>query len=172
MRFRSQNGIMLVLALFLMGIFLIMGMGFLQQRVGQNRAAVAALNEVQARAAARAGIEDAMAKLTKDFRFPPKWDGTQKEYTYSELLKDVDGEVVGGYTLSIDSRYDAGQYWLYRITSQGIAGPPASPSARCTLHTELDVSTIERPLGGGWFPPQLPNPHFFELFFIRQGEPL
>jgi hypothetical protein len=162
----------LVLTLLLMGIFLIMGMGFLQQRVAQNRAAVAAVEEVQARAIARSGLEDAMAKFRKHHDFPPQSDLAQSRYSYSEQMLDVDGEPVGSYSVSVDTRYAAGKYWLLRLSSTGIVGPASQPLASCTLYAEIDTSQVKRPLGGGWNPPQLPNPNLAKFIVIKQGDAL
>ncbi len=165
----GKRGMMLLLTLFLMGIFLIMAMGFLQQRVGQNKASTATIEEVQARAIARSGIEDAMAKLSKHHDFPPRSDVSQKQYRYTENISNSDGVTKGSFTVAIDTRYAQGEFWLVRITSTGYLGGPTQPLAKSTCFAELDVSKIQRPRPNP-SAPKVANPHFFELFFIKQGE--
>jgi Tfp pilus assembly protein PilX len=168
-RLAAKRGMLLLLVLFVMGIFLIMAMGFLQQRVSQKKASTAAIEEVQARAIARSGLEDALAKLAKHHDFPPRADESQKQYRYTEEIATADGATGGAFTVAIDTRYQRGEFWLIRITSTGYLGNPAYPLAQSTCFAELDVSKLQRPRPNP-SAPKVVNPNLFKFFFVKQGD--
>ncbi len=149
---------MLVVALLLSLLFLVLGMGFLTQRVTQYRGAFRAAEAVQALACARAGLEDVRTKLNLDYAFPPPAADDQPVFSYSEVIQDFGGgPIVGSYTVTIDSTYRQAPFGLLKITVVGSAGDPQQPLARRKLYGELDVLPVLRT------DPALPNPDFFEF---------
>jgi hypothetical protein len=136
---------MLVITLFLAVLFLILGMGFLTQRVTQYRGSFRAAEAVQALACARAGLEDVRTKLNVDYNFPPPGADDQPVFSYCEVLTDLASNTpVGSYTVSIDTTYRQAPYSLLRITIVGQAGDPTEPVARRKLYAELDISPTLR----------------------------
>jgi hypothetical protein len=160
---------MLLIVLLLMGVFLIMGMGFIQQRVGQSRAMNLAINDLQSQSLARSGLEDALAKLAKHHDFPPLSDISQNKYVYTERVVNLGGQDIGGFTVSIDTKYQAHSFWIIRISSRGFLGAQTDPQAQSTVFAELDMSKVRRPLPTA-SSPKVPNPNFFEWLFVTQGE--
>lgn len=136
---RRPRAFMLILVLFLLLILLTMGLAFLGTRVAQYRASVLSVEEAQARAVARAGMEDARAKLEMDLDFPPRGAEDQLVFTYSEDVTDVSGTLVGSYTVTIDVRWRREPYQVLRITSEGQVGPRDEPFARSVLRAHLDL---------------------------------
>lgn len=149
---------MLVVALLLSLLFLVLGMGFLTQRVTQYRGAFRAAEAVQALACARAGLEDVRTKLNLDYSFPPPAADDQPVFTYTEVIEDLGSTTpVGSYTVSLDSSYRQSPYGLLRITVVGSAGDPQQPLARRKLYAELDVLPVLRT------DPALLNPDYFKF---------
>ena len=165
----SRRGVMLLIVLLLMAVFLVMGMGFIQQRVGQNSAANLAITELQAQSLARSGLEDALTKLAKHHDFPPLSDVSQNKYVYTERVVNPGGEDIGGFTVSIDTRYQTNTFWIIRISSRGFLGAQTDPQAQSTVFAELDMSKVKRPLPNA-NSPKVPNPKFFKLLFVTKGE--
>ncbi|MEW6278573.1 MAG: hypothetical protein AB1758_08135 [Candidatus Eremiobacterota bacterium] len=153
-----QRGVMLVVALLICTTLLVLGIGFMSQRVLQYRGAYRAGETSQALALARAGLEDARLKLERDFRFPPPAGDDQNVFTYTERLLDMDDVTeVGRYTVTVDVTQKGAPYWILRITSVGSVGPPTDPVARHKLYAEIDVSSTVRG------DPATPNPELFDF---------
>ena len=126
---RRTRAFVLVLVLFCIVILFTMGFGFLGSRVGQYRSTHQSGLAAQARALARAGLEDARAKINKDISFPPPLMAGSSFFCYSEDLTDSSGSYLGSYKVSIDSAGLVSTPTYLSITSMGGAGG-ASPAAR------------------------------------------
>ena len=151
----SRRGFLLIVAMLLCLMLVVLGMGFLGKRGGQYQAALEQARAGQARAVAEAGIEDAMLKLNKDLFFPPPGDQDQLQFSYSEELTDLKGDVVGTYYVTVDSRRasspdppDPSYPSVYFVESRGFLGPdPEHPLAVVRLHMEVNLD--EGDPGGG-----------------------
>lgn len=124
-------------------------------QAGKLSAAQARANSAQAKALARAGLEDARIKLGKDVLFPPPHD-EQEFFSYSEDVLTTAGDFLGTYTVIIDLRYEVPQRDLpppnediivyegvYIVTATGKVGERAQvPVAERTLYGELDIDTF------------------------------
>lgn len=143
---RSRRAFLLIMALILIIILVVMGFGFLGSRVGQYQSTGRAVNAAQARAIARAGIEDARAKLNLDIGFPPPPGAGQPSFTYVEDLQDMSGAAVGFYRVRFDwsKAYEA-PYFVLSLTSTGYLGPRTAPVAQHTYRAYIDVSPIKSP---------------------------
>ncbi len=137
-----RPGFIMIAALLITVILVVAGMAYLGSRVAQYRGAAKGLEAAQARALARAGIEDARVKLEKDYRFPPQSAYDQPVFTYSEDVRDG-GTVIGSYTVSIDEMHRSSPFFVLRITSVGVVGNRTSPSAQATIRADLDTSTAD-----------------------------
>ena len=145
----------LILTLLLATLLLVGGMAYLCQRQSEARWSQNALNAMQARTLAEAGLEDARLKLGKLHSFPPFAD-EQKQFEYSEDIVDFNGRVAGTYTVKIDSRLTAesGPYRVLKVESLGRLGPRSRPLAQRLIYAELDLSPVIRGTN-------TPNPKFF-----------
>jgi hypothetical protein len=150
------------MALILMGLFLIMGIGFLSQRVAQNEAARAFQSQVQAEALAQAGLSDAVTKLAKRSSFPPLEDKDQRLFVYTEPVTDGSGQVVGEYEVTVDMTYAKIPYGIARLTSVGRAGGPGRFVAERSLRAELDISAYQRSPAGN----TTPNADRFHFHYV------
>ena len=152
---RARRGFALILVLLLIILLLTIGMAFMGKRSPQYDAAYQAALQVQARALAEAGLEDAHQKLMKDLNFPPLGDRDQNVFSYSEQVTEVgSGAVVGYYFVTLDlswSRRTATPTESFpsiiTVTSQGILGEdmtkPAA-SSRMKMEIEIDTSQVPR----------------------------
>ena len=148
---------------------LVLGMGFLSQREAQSRAAKMSLFQLQARALAEAGLEDARAKLSKRHSFPPLAGMQQRNFQYSETLSDTAGNPVGVYLVEVDMSFADGPTWILKITSRGIHGTFDDPLAEYVLHAEMDVSEFDRvPIARSIYNP---NPDRFKTLYTKVGKP-
>ena len=136
------------MALLLLTIMLIGGLGLMASRAGGARAASEAVLSVQADAIARAGLEDALLKLSMDTNFPPgyPWPDDQNFFAYSENFGR------GSYSVVVELNYVRklidetafvvptrnNEYQIYRILSTGIVGPREEPLARRTVRADRD----------------------------------
>lgn len=146
----KRRGMLLVVALLVLGVALLAGMGLMTSQVSNYRGVHSAEDSAMALCLAQAGLEDARLKLERDPLFPPHGDGNlvepdtgskpqeQSLFTYSEDLF-LDGQRAGSYRVSIDSSFAAG-YQFLRVTSNGLVGPTESPSAQRVLKVDLDIS--------------------------------
>ncbi|MBX3170724.1 MAG: hypothetical protein KF760_25185 [Candidatus Eremiobacteraeota bacterium] len=142
-----RKGFMLVTALLLCSIVLLLGMGFLGSRVGQYNSTMQASLAARARWVARAGLEDARAKLQRDIHFPPHPSQLQTTYSYSEDLHDLSTppQYVGTYDVQLDSSHDLPNLRVLVITSRGQVrapgqGPTAPPLACHSYRACIDVT--------------------------------
>ena len=142
----KRRGFLLILSLLLCVFLLLCGMAFMGKRAAQYRGAFAMQKGIRARALAEAGLEDARVKLDKDVSFPPPGDRDQTLFTYSETVRDSAGQVVGSYTVTVDSRWkvpqnppDPNSPSVILVTSVGnLGGDPARPEATYALRMEID----------------------------------
>lgn len=105
------------MVLLLTGLLLVLGMAYLGMQGPEAQASQEAVSSAQAYQLARAGLEDAFCKLSKDKVFPPPGGLEQPTYTYGEQLADA-----GSYRVTVDvSRIEPPQS-LIGIVSQGFAG--------------------------------------------------
>jgi len=142
------------MALFMVLILVVLGFGFLGSRVGQYQSTGQSVLAAQARALARAGIENARAKLNYDIAFPPLSGPKQFLYNYSEEVTDSSNTFAGSYKVTLDaSQALIPPYYLLVISSQGLAGPKSAPLATHTYRAYLDVSPILVP----------PSPTHFQI---------
>lgn len=158
----SRRGFALVVSFLLLLVVFILGVGFLGQRTALYKEALATRNASQARVAALSGMEDCRVKLEKDTLFPPLGSAEQLVFTYSQPLLSVSGQVVGGYTVTVDRRLQLQPYALIRVTSIGFTGPADRPTASRRLYAELDISPAIR----GTYDP---NPNFFRWIHWLDG---
>jgi Tfp pilus assembly protein PilX len=166
---KARRGATLIFVMLLSLVLLVLGMGFLSQRVAQNRAANLELRGLQARALAEAGLEDARIKLAKRHSFPPLDDLQQTDFRYTETLDDAFGQPAGSYQVRLDTTFADGPNWIARVTSRGWVGPSESPEAENVLFAEIDISewtraTINRSV-------YTPNPDRFRVIYLQEGEP-
>ena len=138
----SRRGYLMPMAILIMGILVVTGMGFLSAQSRNYRAAVQSSSGHQARSIAVAGIEDAHIKLLKDPEFPPPGDEGQYLFTYQEELRDVGGgPVVGHYAVTVDTTYAEGPYYVIVVTSRG---EELSKGIHYTVRAEFDVAPFDR----------------------------
>lgn len=142
-----------------MGLMLILlAMGMLGSRGSLYRAARDSARAGQARALARAGLEDARVKLAYDLDFPPPAADDQRVYEYLETMHDPDsGRIVGSFLVRVDTRFRVEPYHLVQVRSVGLVGDRLDPEARATVAATLDLSPQDRTN------PSLPNPDLFEV---------
>lgn len=149
---RQRKGMLLIVALLVLGVALLAGMGLMTSQVSNYRGVHAAEEAAMALCLAQSGLEDARLKLERDGLFPPRGDGNllkpdtgtkpqdQSLFTYSEDIS-LDGKRIGAYRVSIDASFLPG-YKFVRITSNGLVGPTEAPTAQHVLKVDLDVATI------------------------------
>ena len=151
----DKRGSFLIAALLILAILLSLGIGLMSGQAGKLSAAQARANASQAKALARAGLEDARVKLGKDILYPPPHD-EQEFFSYSEDVFTTAGDFLGTYTVVIDLRYEVANKDLpppnediilyegvYIVTSIGKVGDRAvAPLAERTLYGEIDIDTF------------------------------
>ncbi|MFN8610046.1 MAG: hypothetical protein U0931_21065 [Vulcanimicrobiota bacterium] len=134
---RARHAFMLVTSLLLCSLVLLLGMGFLGSRVGQYQSAIQASLAARARWVARAGLEDARAKLQRDIHFPPHPSQQQTAYSYTEDLYDLSSppQYVGTYDVQLDSSHDIPNLRVLTVLSRGqvpaLGQGPGSPPLAC-----------------------------------------
>lgn len=137
--------------LMVMLLLLILGMGFLGKQADAYRSATQAVAGQVAMECAMAGLEDARVKLMNDGNFPPSGDENQQQFTYTEVLKGLDGTDLGTYTVTVDSRWMDPPVEIYKVDVVGRAGPPdAPPTLARRVSVEFDLAEVR---GGS------PNPN-------------
>ncbi len=130
----------MVVALLVLGVALVAGMGLMTSQVSNYRGVKAVEDAAQALSLAQAGLEDARLKLERDLDFPPKGDPGQTLFTYSEDVL-IGAQRVGSYRISIDTALQSTDYDMIRVTSTGLVGPGEGPTAQRTLRIDLDTDT-------------------------------
>ena len=146
-----RRGALLIVALLVLGVALVAGMGLMTSQVSNYRGVHSAEDAAMALCLAQSGLEDARLKLERDPLFPPRGDGNlmdqdsgdkpqeQTLFTYSEDIL-VNGSRIGSYRVSIDTSF-VPSYQFVRVTSNGLVGSSEAPSAQRTLKVDLDVKT-------------------------------
>lgn len=140
---------LLVVALLVLGVALVAGMGLMTSQIASYRGVSAVEGAAQALALAQAGLEDARLKMERDYQFPPRGDGNFMEdtspnaqgqtlFTYCEDVR-VGGKRFGSYQVSIDTSFVT-EYKFTRIISNGIIGPLEAPIAQRTLKVDIDTN--------------------------------
>lgn len=151
----------IILSLLLLTLLLVLGMGLSSQSGRRNEGARRLQDEVAARAAAEAGIEDAREKLLKDPNFLP--GETLSSLGYAEVLTDLAGQPYARYTVTLDLSLQGDPHRLLRIVSVGDVGSVGSSRVRRTLVAEVDLSPRLRDDSG-------PNPDYLQIInFIDKG---
>lgn len=111
------------------------------------KAARAQAEAVQARQLAQAAWQDVRVKLGTDILFPPQ--GVRESFSYSEDVKDSQGNFVGTYTVLVDVREgkafrdENGQLTqgFYSVTCIGKVGDRGfEPRAERIIRYELDMN--------------------------------
>ncbi|MBX3171825.1 MAG: hypothetical protein KF760_30720 [Candidatus Eremiobacteraeota bacterium] len=132
----KRRGIMIIVAMLVLGLLLILGMGILGSQQARYRAATRSSDAAQALCLAEAGLEDVRCKLEKDRQFPPRAADDQRTFSYSETLSNGPLEL-GSYYVEVDWSYDVAPYHILKITAIGCVGPRENPRAQRTLLGEL-----------------------------------
>lgn len=142
---------LLIVALLVLGVALLAGMGLMSSQVSNYRGVHAAEDAAMALCLAQSGLEDARLKLERDALFPPRGDGNlvkpdsgskpqeQSLFTYSEDMY-LNGQRLGSYRVSIDISFVPG-YGFIRVISNGLVGTTEAPTAQHVLKVDLDVNT-------------------------------
>lgn len=136
---RSTRGSALVMALFVVAIIFVAGLGFAGQSKAQYQASMQAGRAAEAMSLAEAGIEDAVAKLRRDWDFPPRSADDQLVFSYEDTLSNSSGDVIGTYQVQIDRTAIVSDHKVLVVRSKGRLGPSAEPLAERTLEIEFDL---------------------------------
>ncbi len=128
----------IIMSLLLLAMLLVLGIGMATQSARRGEGTRSLGEELAARAAAEAGLEDARVKLLKDPGFLPS--ETLEEMSYSEVLTDLAGQPYARYTVTLDFRLRGDPHRLLRIISVGDVGAEGSSRVRRTLEAEVDLS--------------------------------
>lgn len=136
---KFRRGSTLILALLIVGVIFLAGLGFLAQAAEQYKAAGSAGRSTQALALAEAGLQDALTKLRRDWDFPPRSADDQVVFTYLESLRNTKNEVVGSYEVAIDRRLVIQKKDVLIIRSTGRIGSLQEPEAERVLQIEFDL---------------------------------
>ena len=139
MKMRKQRGAALVLALFVVAIIFVAGLGFAERTQAQYRASLQAGRAAEALALAEAGIEDALTKLRRDWSFPLSSAEDQTTFSYQDTLDNSRGETVGSYQVDIDLGKMKADHKILLIRSKGRLGPASEPLAERGLEVEVDM---------------------------------
>ncbi|MCA9790478.1 MAG: hypothetical protein KC910_01735 [Candidatus Eremiobacteraeota bacterium] len=134
-----RRGFLIVMALLLSLLIIVVGLAYMGARPGEYAASQAAAAAVEARNLARAGLEDAKVKLSKDEFFPTGIGDEQVVFSYVEEMESLSepGRVVGTYRVSIDRSYRS-QNVIF-IVAVGTAGKLKNPRARYSISAELNL---------------------------------
>lgn len=157
----TRRGIGIVAALLLISLLFLLGLGVASQGASRYQQAAWMEKQVAARALAEAGLEDARVKLLKDWAFPPPTSLLSSSFTYTEQVQDLDGNLVGTYTVELDYALMPDPHRIMKVRSTGELGPPGERRVRRTLEAEVDMSATLRSS------PTTPNPdyvHFLSIF--------
>jgi len=150
----SDRGFALIFVLLLIILLLAVGMAFMGKRSPQYDAAYQASLQVQARALAEAGLEDAHQKFMKDLNFPPLGDRDQTLFSYSEEVREVGSEhLVGYYFVTVDTSWSKRRSNpmenfppIITVTSKGVLGSDIrKPAATSRLKMEIEVDINDPP---------------------------
>ncbi|MCA9790419.1 MAG: hypothetical protein KC910_01435 [Candidatus Eremiobacteraeota bacterium] len=156
-----RRGIGIIAALLLISLLFLLGLGVASQGARRYQQAAWMEKQVAARALAEAGLEDARVKLLKDWAFPPPTSMLSDSFGYTEQVQDLDGNLVGTYTVELDYELMPDPHRLLKIRSTGELGPPGERRVRRVLEAEVDMSATLRTNAA------TPNPnyiHFLSIF--------
>lgn len=161
-RFRRAacRGSLIIAALMLFAVLLALGLGLMSSQSARMRVAEGQANAVKAKALCESAWEDVRVKLGKDILFPSLIDG-QTFFAYSEDVYDEDNEMVGSYTVVIDTSVgqvtrendDLGEptnvtvpQGIYEITCIGKVGERAQvPLAERVMRYEIVMADPDTP---------------------------
>lgn len=129
----------MVVALLMISVLLVSGLGFMNQRRSQYEMAQKAGLQSTARALAEAGLEDFKAKLQRHHAFPPVAGEGQEAFEYIESLENSAGDVIGSYQVTVDYGVSIAPFRIYLVRSTGRLGDLTDPEATRTLEIEIDV---------------------------------
>ncbi len=135
-RLFRRKGFLLVFALMLTVLITVIGFGMLSAFKGNYAASRSVLESIQARSLARSGMEDVRVKLARNPFFPSGVGDEQKVFSYSEIVRDFDGNDIGSYQVTVDRSW-RDTHHVILVESIGIAGEAEANSARHTLYGEL-----------------------------------
>ena len=136
---RWNRGSALVMALFVVAIIFVAGLGFAGQSKAQYQAALQAGRAAEAMSLAEAGLEDAVVKLRRDWDFPPRSADDQLVFSYEDTLSNSAGNIIGTYQVQIDRTAMVSDHKVLVVRSKGRLGPSAEPLAERTLEIEFDM---------------------------------
>ena len=165
-RLNFERGSAIIATLLVITLLLVLGLGLLSQVSASFASARSETQSSQARSLAQAGLVDCQIKISKHLDFPPsRAIGTEK-FSYSEDLRNAEGERYGSYLVTIDFSLARPPYRILRVTSVGTVGNPESPTAEYKIYGELDIAARQRD------EPVLDNPRFRKWTnFIEQSSP-
>jgi hypothetical protein len=135
----SERAATLVLALFVVAVIFVAGLGFAERSQAQYRASVQTGRAASAMALAEAGIQDALTKLRRDWAFPPASAEDQTAFSYQDSLTNSRGETVGSYQVEMDLSKMKREHKLLLIRSRGRLGPPSEPLSERSIEVEIDM---------------------------------
>lgn len=154
------RGSTLVTVLLLSAVLILMGMSAVYTQSRNYVVSYLEKEEAQAGLLAEAGLDEAVLKWSKDFRFPPL-PHDRKTFGSSERVYDPEtGAPVGGWTVTWDlsrqgppapgldpasaSTYDY-PWYVVRISSEGyLLDEDGEVTSRRRIYAELDVSPKSR----------------------------
>lgn len=142
-----RRGFLLILALFIVLLITGFGLAFLNTGALNYQGAVTAQLSQQAQILAFAGLEDARLKLERDINFPPMTDPEIKTFSYSELVKASDSQVIGNYDITIDLTYSGTPYQVITVSSTGrVPGlvNNVQGEIKRSLKAEFDIRPLDR----------------------------
>ena len=139
-----RRGSALVLALLIASLLLVAGTANVLEHRARYSARAAAALSVQAEALAWAGLEDFRVKLERDPDFPPRDDVAQTVFSYTEIVQNEAGGIVGAYQVTCDVSLGGAPWNLLLVTSVGWVGEPGEPQVQRVLRGEVDLSPVER----------------------------
>ena len=135
----KRRGFALIASMLLCLILFALGVGLMSKQSAQYEATLRMTQAAQARALAQGGLQDALAKLSRDADFPPLSTEDQQEFSYTEQVKDLDNNPLGSFNVKVNRSLHLKPWRILLITSQGRVG-----SSRYSLRGELDISPTLR----------------------------
>ena len=135
----AKRGATLVLALFVVAVIFVAGLGFAERSQAQYRASVQTGRAAEAMALAEAGLDDALTKLRRDWAFPPASAEDQTNFSYQDSLTNSRGDTVGSYQVDLDLSQMKLDHKVLIIRSKGRVGPTSAPSAERSVEVEVDM---------------------------------
>jgi type II secretory pathway component PulK len=135
---RAPRGSLYVLVLLLTSLLLVLGMVYLATQGPEAQASQEVVDSAQAYQLARAGIDEARLKLSKDRAFPPDGGREQTTFSYAETVREGPNEV-GTYRVTIDFAHAGPPHLLYEIRSEGFVNPPHRATAQSQIRVWLSA---------------------------------